>query len=144
MRFETITDEQFWARKRALQAQPTTQKPYAEHCRRRERCWSPSRMLSGAVPQWPQDPFAECAVSLSDLPKLALSHAEVAEILRAGGRNAILVGGQALAIWASFYQVVIPAVLTDNVTRDADFIGSVTRHSSSRAALATKIGSSSR
>jgi hypothetical protein len=61
---------------------------------------------------------------LSNLPKLALSDKEVAEILRASEKIAILVGGQALSIWANFYQVAIPAVLTASVTRDADFIGS--------------------
>jgi hypothetical protein len=61
---------------------------------------------------------------LSDLPKLALSDDEVAEVLRASANIAILVGGQALSVWAHFYQVAIPAVLTANVTRDADFIGS--------------------
>jgi len=60
---------------------------------------------------------------LSELPKLALSEAEVDEILRASGRIAIVVGGQALAIWAKFYQLEIPAMLAAGVTRDADFIG---------------------
>lgn len=61
---------------------------------------------------------------LSDLPKLALSDEEVTEILRASEKIAILVGGQALSIWANFYRVVIPGALTASVTRDADFIGS--------------------
>lgn len=61
---------------------------------------------------------------MSNLPQLALSEQEVAEILRASKEIAILVGGQALAIWANFYEVAIPSVLTANVTRDADFIGS--------------------
>lgn len=67
-------------------------------------------------------PSAKCR--LSDLPKLTLSGDEVAEILRASEQIAILVGGQALSIWATFYQVAIPTVLTANVTRDVDFIGS--------------------
>ena len=61
---------------------------------------------------------------LSDLSKVALADDEVAEILRASEKLAILVGGQALSIWANFYQVAIPPVLTANVTRDVDFIGS--------------------
>ena len=69
-----------------------------------------------------RSPSAKC--HLSDPPKLALSDAEVVEILRASEHIAILVGGQALAIWASFYHVAIPAALTAHVTRDADFIGS--------------------
>ncbi len=77
-------------------------------------------------------PSAKCR--LSDLPKLPLSVDEVAEILRASERIAILVGGQALSVWANFYQVAIPTVLTANVTRDADFIGSVD------AALVVKSG----
>ncbi|HTY48294.1 MAG TPA: hypothetical protein VMB48_01230 [Steroidobacteraceae bacterium] len=60
---------------------------------------------------------------MNDLPRSALSEDEVNEILRAGGEIAILVGGQALAVWASFYRVEIPAALSGNVTRDADFIG---------------------
>jgi hypothetical protein len=60
---------------------------------------------------------------LSNQPKLALSSNEVEEILRASENIAILVGGQALATWASFYQVAVPAKLTENVTEDADFIG---------------------
>jgi hypothetical protein len=75
---------------------------------------------------------------LSDLPKLALSGDEVAEILRASEKIAILVGGQALSIWANFYQAAIPAVLTANVTRDADFIGSAD------AALIVKSGLSNK
>lgn len=67
-------------------------------------------------------PSAKCR--LSDLPKLALSDDEVAEILRASAEIAILVGGQALSIWAAFYQVAMPEVLTASVTGDADFIGS--------------------
>jgi hypothetical protein len=60
---------------------------------------------------------------LSNLPRLALADDEVAEVLHASEEIAILVGGQALAIWANFYQAAIPAVLTAQVTRDVDFIG---------------------
>src|SRR5438876_622204 len=72
---------------------------------------------------------------LSNLPRLALSAKEVAEILRASGKIAILVGGQALSIWAYFYQVAIPAALAANVTRDADFIGSADTALMVKAAL---------
>lgn len=75
---------------------------------------------------------------LSNLPNLALSEYEVAEILRASEKIAILVGGQALSIWANFYQVAVPAVLTANVTRDADFIGSADTALIVKAALSNK------
>jgi len=75
---------------------------------------------------------------LSNLPKLAFSDNELAEILRASEKIAILVGGQALAIWANFYRVAIPTVLTANVTRDADFIGGAD------AALIVKAGLSNK
>ncbi len=75
---------------------------------------------------------------MSDLPRLALSGNEVAEILRASEKIAILVGGQALAIWANFYQVEIPAALTANITRDADFIGTADTALLIKAALSNK------
>jgi hypothetical protein len=75
---------------------------------------------------------------LSDPPKLALSAPDVADILRASGKIAILVGGQALSVWANFYQVALPTELAANVTRDADFIGSAD------TALAVKAGLSNR
>jgi len=60
---------------------------------------------------------------LSNLTRLALSDAEVVEILRVSGKRAILVGGQALAVWRNFYGIDLPPALTANLTRDADFIG---------------------
>jgi hypothetical protein len=75
---------------------------------------------------------------LNNLPKLALSDNEVAEILRASEKIAILVGGQALSIWANFYQVAIPTLLTANVTRDVDFIGSADTALMVKAALSNK------
>ncbi len=75
---------------------------------------------------------------MSNLPKLALSDNEVAEILRASEKIAILVGGQALSIWANFYQVAIPMVLTANVTRDVDFIGSADTALIVKAGLSNK------
>lgn len=61
---------------------------------------------------------------MSKPPRLAFTDHEVAEILRASEKIAILAGGQALSIWANFYQVAIPTVLTANVTSNVDFIGS--------------------
>jgi hypothetical protein len=75
---------------------------------------------------------------LSNLPKLALSADEVAEILRASEKIAILVGGQALSIWANFYQVPVPTELTANVTRDVDFIGSADTALIVKSALSNK------
>lgn len=57
----TITEEQFWARKRALQA--------SDHVKAAKGTLQPeetllvrSSMLKGAAPQWPQNAFAECEV----------------------------------------------------------------------------------
>jgi hypothetical protein len=72
------------------------------------------------------------------LPKAALSEQEIFEILRAGGKDAIVVGGQALAIWAGFYQVAPPQVLSREVTRDADFIGTLSTAMRVQAALSNK------
>jgi addiction module RelB/DinJ family antitoxin len=57
----TITEEQFWARKRALQASDHA-KAASGTLQPEETLMLPSRMLRGAVPQWPQDAFAECEV----------------------------------------------------------------------------------
>jgi addiction module RelB/DinJ family antitoxin len=57
----TITEEQFWARKRALQASDHA-KAARGTLRPEETLMIRSRMLNGAVPRWPQDAFAECEV----------------------------------------------------------------------------------
>ncbi len=57
----TITEEQFWARKRALQASDQSKAASGAH-QPEETLMIPSRMLRGAVPQWPQNAFAECEV----------------------------------------------------------------------------------
>jgi hypothetical protein len=75
---------------------------------------------------------------LNSLPKLALSDDELAEILHASKNIAILVGGQALSIWANFYHVALPMELTINVTRDADFIGSADTALIVKGALSNK------
>jgi len=61
VRIGTITEEQFWARKRALQASDHA-KAARGTLRPEETLMICSRMLSGAVPRWPQDAFAECEV----------------------------------------------------------------------------------
>ena len=57
------------------------------------------------------------------LQEAALTPAEVDRILRICGAEALLVGGQALAAWAVFYDVEPVGVLSGAVTMDADFIG---------------------
>jgi len=62
----------------------------------------------------------------------------LSDILRASGKIAILVGDQALAVWANFYRVALPTELTVNVTRDADFIGSVDTALAIKASLSNR------
>jgi len=57
----TITAEQFWARKRALQASDHA-KAASGKLQPEETLMIPSRVLAGAVPQWPTNAFAECEV----------------------------------------------------------------------------------
>lgn len=38
-------------------------------------------------------------------------------------QDAVLVGGQALAFWASFFKILIPPALRPYVTKDTDFLG---------------------
>ena len=58
-------------------------------------------------------------------PEVALTPEEVREILAHCGPNALLVGGQALALWAAVYDVTPPPVLAAAISSDADFIGNV-------------------
>ena len=55
--------------------------------------------------------------------EVALTPDEVEKILRECGPGTLLVGGQALAFWAAFYDVEPVGVLTKAITSDADFIG---------------------
>jgi hypothetical protein len=57
----TFTEEQFWARKRAVQASDHA-KAASGALWPEETLMIPSRMLRGAVPQWPQNAFVECEV----------------------------------------------------------------------------------
>ena len=57
------------------------------------------------------------------LPEIALTEEEIDQILRSCDGRALLVGGQALAFWAQYYQVKPLGVLSVSVTSDADFIG---------------------
>jgi hypothetical protein len=56
--------------------------------------------------------------------EVPLSDEEVHQILLQCGTEALLVGGQALAIWAEYLKVAPTGELSAKVTADADFIGS--------------------
>lgn len=62
VKIRTITEEQFWARKGALQVSDHA-KAASGTLQPEETLMIPSRMLRDAVPQWPQDAFAECEVT---------------------------------------------------------------------------------
>ena len=57
------------------------------------------------------------------LHEAELTPGEVDRILRICGPHALLVGGQALATWAVYYEIEPIGVLSRTVTMDADFIG---------------------
>lgn len=61
--------------------------------------------------------------SAQTLYETALTSEEVERILRICGPHALLVGGQALATWAVYYDIQPVGVLSRAVTMDADFIG---------------------
>jgi hypothetical protein len=56
--------------------------------------------------------------------ELGLSEEEIGAILKFCGQDALLVGGQALAVWAQFFAIEPPGELADKVTLDVDFVGS--------------------
>ena len=58
------------------------------------------------------------------VPEIALTAEEVDEILAQCGSHALLVGGQALALWSAVYKVTPPEILAASISSDADFIGS--------------------
>ncbi|MGB6487411.1 MAG: hypothetical protein WBE91_11050 [Steroidobacteraceae bacterium] len=57
--------------------------------------------------------------------QLPLSSDEVRQILENSSEDAVLVGGQALALWSQIYQVLPPNELSGGISADIDFIGSV-------------------
>jgi hypothetical protein len=57
------------------------------------------------------------------LQEAELTPDEVERILRACGTDALLVGGQALAVWTVYYSIQPVGKLSRVVTMDADFIG---------------------
>lgn len=58
------------------------------------------------------------------LPELPLAPEEIREILESAEADSLLVGGQALALWAELYEVSIPEELSQGISGDVDFIGS--------------------
>lgn len=69
------------------------------------------------------------------LHEVALTASEIERILAICGPSALLVGGQALAFWATRFDVEPVAELSTLVTSDADFIGAVTVAKALLAAL---------
>ena len=55
--------------------------------------------------------------------EVALSSEDISKILSCCGAEALLVGGQALAVWAQFFGVAPTGELAEQVTTDVDFIG---------------------
>ncbi len=62
VKLETISEEQFWARKRILQASDHA-KAAKGALQPEETLLIPSQVLRGAVPRWPSDAFAEYEVA---------------------------------------------------------------------------------
>ncbi len=58
-----------------------------------------------------------------ELREVALTSAEITQILTVCGTQALLIGGQSLAFWALHYQVRPVGVLSELVTMDVDFVG---------------------
>lgn len=69
------------------------------------------------------------------LHEVALTREEVDEILFQCGTEALLVGGQALAVWAGYFRVRAVGELSEIITLDADFIGNRRVAEKLRAAL---------
>lgn len=63
-------------------------------------------------------------MSEDPLHEVALTDAEKDTILAYCGTDPLLVGGQALAVWATRFKIETPAELGDKVTTDVDFVGS--------------------
>jgi hypothetical protein len=57
--------------------------------------------------------------------QLPLSNDEVRQVLENCSEEAVLVGGQALALWSQVYHVAPPTELSSGISADIDFIGSV-------------------
>ncbi|MGC1460123.1 MAG: hypothetical protein WA825_17735 [Steroidobacteraceae bacterium] len=57
--------------------------------------------------------------------QLPLSSDEIRQVIENCSSEAVLVGGQALAIWSEIYGVPPPAELASGISADVDFIGSL-------------------
>jgi hypothetical protein len=57
--------------------------------------------------------------------QLPLSRDEIRQVIESCSSEAVLVGGQALAIWSEIYGVPPPAELSSGISADVDFIGSL-------------------
>ncbi len=75
-------------------------------------------------------------IESTQLPEIALTEEEIESVYRGCNGRALLVGGQALAFWAQYYQITPLGVLSPNITRDADFVG--TAQDASQVAEAMK------
>ena len=64
-------------------------------------------------------------MSDKELREVALTSAEITQILTVCGTQALLIGGQSLAFWALHYQVRPAGLLSESVTMDVDFVGNV-------------------
>jgi hypothetical protein len=57
--------------------------------------------------------------------QLPLSSDEIRQIIENCSAEAVLVGGQALALWSQVYRVPLPSELSSGISADIDFIGSL-------------------
>jgi hypothetical protein len=73
--------------------------------------------------------------------QLPLSSEEVRQILENSSEDAVLVGGQALALWSQIYHVLPPNELSGGISADIDFIGPVSAAKTVGRALNTSGGS---
>lgn len=71
--------------------------------------------------------------------EVGLTREEVDEILLQSGPDALLVGGQSLAFWATYYGVEPVGDLSRKVTSDVDFIGTASEAKKLAAALKWKV-----
>jgi hypothetical protein len=65
-------------------------------------------------------------MSGGELREVALTPAEITQILIVCGTRALLIGGQSLAFWALRHQVRPVGVLSESITMDVDFVAPAT------------------